>query len=66
MRVTDERLDDFITRWEQVFGERLTPDKARPAAVRLLRLYDVITRPIQGTRPRLVPGNECGVGGQVR
>lgn len=66
MRITDERLEDFITRWEQVLGERLTLDEARPIAVRLVRFYDLITRstPERSANPPR-PQNGAGVGCQV-
>lgn len=67
MRIADERLEDFITRWEQVFGERLTADEARPIAVRLVGFYDLIRRPIPeaGANPAR-PQNERDVVCQAR
>lgn len=62
MQIADERLEDFISRWEAAVGERLTSDEARPIAVRLVRFYELITRPIPevaASPPR--PQNERSV-----
>ena len=46
MAISDKRLDDFIERYEKVYGERITRDEARPIATRLVTIYRVITKPL--------------------
>ncbi len=46
MIIPDDRLDDFIDRYERVYGERLSREEARPVATRVLDLYRLITQPL--------------------
>ena len=39
MKVSEERIDDFIARWKRAFGEVLTADQARAEAERVVLLY---------------------------
>lgn len=46
MPIPDERLDDFIARWERAFGERLARGEAEVIAGRVLALYRQLLRPL--------------------
>lgn len=46
MPVTDERIDDFIDRWELVFVERISREEARRIATQLINFYRLIVRPM--------------------
>lgn len=56
MQISDERIDDFISRWERAFGERLTRETARPIADRLLFLCRRLRRPLPAATMRLLDG----------
>lgn len=45
MTISEESLQRFITLCEEMDGRRLTPEEARPAAVRLVELYHLLTQP---------------------
>lgn len=45
MTISEESLQRFIALCEEAYGRRLTPEEARPAAVRLVELYRLLTRP---------------------
>jgi hypothetical protein len=56
MDITDAELDDFIVRWENAFGARLTRAEAREEAERLLNFFRLISRPLpEGFKPPSVP-----------
>jgi len=44
MIIPDDRIDDFIKRWENAFGETLSRDEARTRAMQLIELYKAIGR----------------------
>jgi len=44
MRISDERLDEFIRGYEAAFNEPLSRDDARIMATRLLELYRLFLR----------------------
>ena len=46
MHIPDDRIDDFIKRWENAFDETLTREEARTKALQLIELYKMI-----GKRP---------------
>ena len=46
MSISEERLNEFIRIWEEVYGERLSVGEARETAGRLVRFYRLITRPL--------------------
>ncbi|HEX8300270.1 hypothetical protein [Sphingomonas sp.] len=46
MILPDDRLDDFIDRYERVYGERLSREEASPIATRVLDVYRLVTRPL--------------------
>jgi hypothetical protein len=46
MLIPDERIDDFIARWEKAFGETLTRGEAHEKATQLIELYRIIARPL--------------------
>lgn len=46
MGITNERLDEFIDRWERTFSERLSREDARSIAARLVNFYRLISRPV--------------------
>jgi hypothetical protein len=50
MLIPDDRIDDFIRRWENAFDETLKREEARTKALQLIELYSAI-----GRRP---PGGE--------
>lgn len=56
MGITDERLDDFIGRWERIFAERLSREEARPIAARLINFYRLIVRPVPEAAARAGDG----------
>lgn len=39
MLIPDDRIEDFIARWERAFGERLDRGEARLIGGRVLHLY---------------------------
>ena len=46
MQIPDDRIDDFIARWERAFGEHSRQDEARLIAARLFSLYrELLARP---------------------
>ena len=46
MTFSDRELDEFITRWEHAFGERLTRSEAERQAQRLVSLYKLLAKPL--------------------
>lgn len=44
MALTDARLDEFIVLYEEIYGERLSPEKAGPIAERVVTTYRLITQ----------------------
>jgi len=44
MIIPDERIDDFIKRWENAFGETLSREEARARAMQLVEFYRMIGR----------------------
>ena len=44
MIIPDDRIDEFIKRWENAFGETLTREEARVRASQLIELYKTIGR----------------------
>ena len=46
MKISDERLDDFTTRWRKAFGEELARQDAYAVATQLLELARILLRPI--------------------
>ena len=46
MIIPDDRLDDFIDRYERAYGERLSRENARPIATRVLDVYRLILQPL--------------------
>lgn len=64
MRIPDDRIDDFIDRYEKAFAERLSHEEARSLAGRLLELYRLILKRLPGdksTRPSSDP-QQTGAG----
>lgn len=52
MSITDAELEDFIVRWENAFGERLTRSEAQCQAERLLNFFRLISQPLpKGAQP---------------
>lgn len=51
MPIPDARLQEFIDLWEKAYGERLSTGEARSAAGRLVRFYQLITRPLPKEPP---------------
>ena len=56
-QITQDRIDDFIIRWEISFGERLTREAAFPIATRLVELYRMLHR--QPAGPMEEPKDEA-------
>ena len=48
-RISDERIDDFIARWQNSFGETLTREQAHPIAHRLVEMYYQMLKGMQRT-----------------
>ena len=46
MRVSEERLQEFIRIYHEVYGEELTSVEATEMTHRLLALYELLLRPI--------------------
>jgi hypothetical protein len=46
MAILDDRIDDFISRWQEVFGESITRDQAQVVAIKVLTFYRLITGPL--------------------
>ncbi len=44
MSISDDRIEDFINRWEVAFGVRLTKDQAIARAHELVELYRELSR----------------------
>ena len=51
MAIPDADLDEFISRWEHAFGERLTRAEAQWQASRLIALYKLLAKPLPEPPP---------------
>jgi hypothetical protein len=56
MHISDVRIADFVSRWQQAFGESITRDEAQLVATRLVRFYRMIVRPL----PESAAGEDIG------
>lgn len=45
MAISQARLEEFISIWEHIYGERLPAEEARLIATQLVRFYRLIMRP---------------------
>jgi hypothetical protein len=50
MKVSDERIDEFIELWERAFGERITRGEAVSKARQLIELYRVMSQELPVNR----------------
>ncbi len=48
MAISQARLEEFIAIYEQVYGDRLSSEDARPIATRLVTVYRLIMQPPPG------------------
>jgi hypothetical protein len=58
MLIPDDRIDDFITRWEHAFGETLSRVEARTRAHQLVELFNEIGRRSPGGEGEAPPAGE--------
>lgn len=50
MTLSDQQIRDFIRRWQQDFGETLSPERARAEAVRLLDFFAALAQALRRQR----------------
>ena len=46
MTIPEASLEEFISIYEQIYGDRLSHEEARPMATKLVDLFRLITRPL--------------------
>ena len=46
MPISNDRIDEFIQRYERAFGDRISREEARTMAAKLVNLYRLILQPL--------------------